>query len=293
MAETQSESTFREQVESAEAPEAPVVQQAPEQLTPETVVIEPEQPEADRAERVVPLGALHEEREKRKSLQRERDQDRANFQALQQQQIQMIQYMQQQDAERNRPKVEMPDPAQDPLGFGLVQNAQTQQEVQRMRADMARREQGEAQERQVQQFVASVNQGEQAFAAQNPDYYEAVTWARERKQSEYEAAGMTSRGAAARLQAEVVQLADGAFQRGEHPAEVGYRMARAMGFTPRQVNAQQRLNMQQEGKRAATPASAGGAGGGRVNLDSLLKMGSNDFLAATKGDAWKKLASKL
>lgn len=275
---------------------------APEVITPETKVDiawppsaaegGPEAPkveaEAEPQEvKTVPLAALHEERSRRKEEARRAQESQAQFQLLQRQQVEMMQYMQ---SQQQRPQ--MPDPSVDPIGFGLNQNAQTQQEVQAIRQELQRRNQQEQQREAGNNFLAIVQNNEQTFAKDAPDYFEAVNWAKNRKFEEYMAAGMLEHEARQRLDSEVVDLTSRALARGDNPAEVAYRMSKAMGYTVKQVDGAKKLEMQRDGSRASMP-SGGSGQGSRLSLDSLMKMGSTDFLAATKGDNWKKLASKL
>lgn len=237
--------------------------------------------------KTVPLAALHEERSRRKEEQRRSQELNSQFQALQRQQVEMVQYLQ---SQQQRPQA--PDPTVDPIGYGLNQNAQTQQEVQAIRQELQRRNQQDQQREAGQNFATLVRNGEQQFAETAPDYFDAVTWAKTRKLAEYTAAGMLEHEAAQRLDREIIDLTSTALARGDNPAEVAYRMSKAMGYTVKQVDATKKLEMQRDGNRASMP-SGGSGQGSRLSLDSLMKMGSTDFLAATKGDNWKKLASKL
>ena len=294
---TAPEPTFREQVEAAES--TPAAPEAPQETAPESQESAPEQPqEGATAEgepqapdtRQVPLGALHEERQKRKNAEAARAEDRRQMQILQNQQVEMMRYVQSLQQPQQQP---IPSFDSDPMTNIGATVHQTASEVQQLRNALVQRDQAESKKQAMDQFVGTVTRAEQAFAQKAPDYFEAVTWARDRKAQEYVAIGLTEQDAWARVNNEAADLAYAALNRGESPAEVGYRLAKTIGYTPKpQANdAQQKLEMQRNGRAARTPSGGSGLGGGTLSLDALAKMSGSEFLKATSGDAWKKLMS--
>lgn len=270
------EPSFREQVETAETQDAA----APEEQVSETPEQQPEQ-------KFVPLGALHEERQKRKNAEamfRQRDQEYATWQRQADERLNVLHQL----ALQNQPQEQQPSFEQDPLTGTYREVQRVGQEVQTLKQDMQRTQLEQRQQQVVGRFVHDVESHERAFAQQAPDYYAAVNWAKQKKESEYVAVGFTEEQAHARVQQEATEIALGALQRGESPAHVGYRLAQAIGYQP-QPNAQQKLSMQQDGRRASTPSGGSGHGGGRLSLDALAKMSGDDFRKATEGAAWKKL----
>lgn len=246
---------------------------------------EPQQEQRDT--RTVPLAALHEERNRRKAEQQERQRLENEFRQLQAQQVQMMQYLQ---AQQTPPP---PKYEEDPLGnigYGVQHVAN---EVAQLKQDRINEQRAIGERQMVERFAGAVSLAEQNFAKEAaPDYYDAVNWAKSRKMGEYVAAGMTEQEAGARLTQEVWSLAQSALSRGDNPAEVGYRMAQAMGYQPKTVSGEQRLAMQRAGTQASTP-SGGASSGAKTSIDALLKMSSKEFLKATEGDNWKKFAGKL
>lgn len=295
MAEAQAaaEPTFREQVDAAEAQEAPAPESAQETAPPEgeaasevTAEVEPGHQEPQK---LVPLGALHEERQKRKNAEQSARQQQEQFRQLQAQQVEMMRYLQ--SLAPQPPPV--PSFDQDPLTNIGASVQRTNAEVQDLRRQMSQDAYDRQQAQANQQFVSTVNMSEAQFAKQAPDYFDAVTFARQKKAAEYESVGMTEREAWDRVDWEASQLAAMALQRGESPAEVGYRLAKAIGYQGKANggDAQARLNMQQAGRAAATPSGSAGTGS-RLSLDALAKMSGDEFLKATSGDNWRKLMGK-
>lgn len=275
------EPSFREQVEAAEAPvETP--QEVEQEAAPEPT--EGEQPQETQEQKTVPLGALHEERAKRKRAEQATAQERQRMDVLQQR----LEYLTQLATQQQPQPAPVPAFDVDPLtNIGHTVH-QTAAELANMKREMADAQQAQQAVQRRQQFEQVVLNTEQQFAQEQPDYFEAVTWAKSKKLAEYQAVGLTESQATDRIMREVNELAWDALQRGESPAVVGYRLAQAIGYQPKQANAQQKLDMQRQGRAASTPGSSSG-GGGKLSLDALAKMSGSDFLENTSGDKWKKL----
>ncbi len=268
--------SFQSQVEAAETQDL--------QEAPQVEAQEAETPEVEKVEKVVPLGALHEERQRRKELQAEAAQLRAQFAEMQRQQVEMMRFIQTPQTQQ-----QLPDKVADPLGYQVERTEQVAQKVDQL----AQWEQQKWQEQQAANaratFENHVRAQDAAFAQEQPDAPEAINFLKAQKTAEYEAAGLSKAQATQRMLHDELQLCIAATQRGENPAEVAYRMAQAVGYTP----AQKKIDMQANGSKASAPNGGGGQGGGKLSLDALLKMDSKDFLKQTSGDNWKKLVGKL
>jgi hypothetical protein len=276
---TAAEPTFREQADQAEQAD----QEAPAEQPQETEALAPET-EA-KPEKLVPLQALHQARASEKEARRQARESQQNFERLQAQQVEMMRYMQQAQ------QPQMPAKADDPIGYTAAGVEHLAQKMQNWEQKQAEERYQAQQAQQFEHFRGKVGHAEAVFAQQNPDYQEAINWAKNRKIAEYVAAGMPEEYATQRLQAEVMQLAQMAFDNNESPAEAAYRMAKAIGYRNRGVSAEQKLEMQKQGQ-AATMPGGGGVSGGRVSLEALSKLSGKEFIEATSGDNWRKLMSK-
>ena len=277
------EPSFQEQVAAAESTPEPVAQESSvSEPLPSGNESTTNQESAPEPEKVVPLAALHEERQRRKELQQQIAQQNQNYQMLQQRLDHLARLAE-------GPQRQMPDENADPLGYTVEGVKQVSQQVKELREQQAKDLQERQHSENIRLFENAVDRAEKVYIAQKPDYYEAVNFARQRKIAEYEAIGMPANLAAQRLDNEIRQFAWHAIQNGESPAEAGYRMAQAIGYKPSGVSAEQKLAMQQKGISAQAPKGGSGQGGGKLSLDALLKMESKDFLAKTSGDNWKKL----
>jgi hypothetical protein len=282
---------------------------SPEVTTPETAspTAEAEQQHeesgAPKKDSVVPYGALHEERQRRKQWESDakaKDAQLQQFVAIQAQRDQEWQVAQQRmqqilAAQYAQP---VPDKQADPIAYMAHQAEQTQAEVQALRRQQWERDQAQqyAQQQQyeqqrqqqvVHQFVNRVTTSEAQFKEQHPDYHNALTFAVDRRTKELHAAGWDEDKAREIAGDDARNLAVQWVQRGQNPAAMAYAMAQAMGYQPTAANAEQ---MHDEGYKASKP-SGGGAARGKVSVrqianmspTQLARMSDEEFKAAMGG----------
>jgi len=272
-------------------------------------------PAADQ-KRMVELGALHEERERRK-------QEAARAQKAEQELARLsgrfttLEELARAAAAEGKPKPVVPDVATDPVGHFKAEIAQRDQrlaefenwarEQSRVQQEMVARQQ------QEQQIVTIRNRAvaaEQEFAKTTPDYIEAADYVQRVRNAQLEAIGFTDPVARQQqLAMEALNLAVSAEQRGVNAASLIYQMAKATGWTPKTptpaqptpANATQQQPTAADGAKKLETVAKGQAANqsiGKLNgqtaptetsLEALLKMSDEDFDKATKGDAWRKL----
>jgi hypothetical protein len=268
-----------------ETPEAPQEQAAPE--APET----PEAPEEASAKppSVVPLAALHEERARRKELA-------ASIEQMRTEQARRDAILEQRFAKlaELREQAQMPSFEENPaehLRHGQQQLQQTVQQI--AEANRVQNEQRQ-QMAYVQQLAGVVQQRVAQFAQAAPDYFDAVSFLQKQRAAELEADGADPSIAEQQAQRELDALALDRTQRGQNPAEVAYKLAKARGFTPKpaqpqQPSAAEKLQTQQKGVAASRTLGSGGAAQNKLSLEALASMSDDDFAEATKGNNWQKL----
>lgn len=265
----------------------------------ETHDVTPEGEQQEPEQKLVPLAALHEERQNRKQIQAELRQLREAQQqsvAMQQQRDQEWQVAQQRMAQIVAAQNRAPEPteADDPIAYTAHVARQTQAQVQEMARQQQMREQqawqqaqqrqvAEQQEQQTQALVQLTTTAEAQFATKQGDYQDAITYAKTRRVKELVAAGYEPQDAAQVAQREGWQLAHQWLTQGKNPAEMGYRMAQAMGYTPRTVDEAARAEMQEQGQRAAKP-SGGGTVRGRVTAQQLAAMSPSQLAKVSEED---------
>lgn len=186
---------------------------------------------------------------------------------------------------------QMPNPAEDPLGY-----------LQAMEKRIEAFEQQQQQSQQERQIDGALEQDEQLFASQFPDYNEASDYYVASRAREL-LAFHTPEKARAIMEMEARQIAQQAWQRGQSAAEVIYGLSRARGWQPGQQpawmgamqqepqpqpqqqqrqgpTAQQRVAAINNGQQQSRSLSGGGAGGQRteqLNADALLNMSDEEF----------------
>lgn len=231
--------------------------------------------EETKEEPKVNLGALHEERARRKALQAELKQvnERLAQEAAWRQQNETILQERLAAMQQNRPQI---DPNENPVQY----LSQKQEETQKMLADFQKRQEEQdqrvAQERSAQQISQYVEAEERRFATEKPDYLQAVGFAKEFKAKEYRTFGYSEEQIAHLVNADAVAIVQRALQIGESPANMAYQYALSVGFKP-QVNAEKKLDMMEAGQKAAKPSSGGSKDTGTLSLEQLASMSDDDF----------------
>lgn len=232
--------------------------------------------------RQVPYGALHEERQRRRNLERQQEADRQAFAEA----ITQLRGQAKTMAERLQ-KYETPpapDLNNDPLGALVYQNQTLTQTVQQLAERIDARDRNEQQSENSRRVVNLVESHEAAFRQSTPDYDDAINHAKTARMRQYMAIGLSEDQAFARVQNDAQQIVIHALQSRQNPAEAAYRFAQASGW----VSPRAKQEMQRAGQAAAKPSGSNSRGG--ISLEALAAMSDADFdkIAGDK-TAWKKL----
>lgn len=253
-------------------------QKTPEQKTEEVVQ---EEKKHDGPEPKVPLGALHEERMRRKAVE-------AQMQELRRQNEENQKWRNENEqklAERIaalQPKQAI-DPAENPVGYLATQQYETQKMLAEMQEAQRKQESMQQQNAAMQQFASHVQRDEEVFTSKTPDYSDAAKFAREFKTKEYMTFGFTQEQAEAQVNNDAFAIAQRALQLGESPANLFYNYAKTVGYKP-QANGEQKLSMMEAGQKASKP-SGGSGKSPTLTLETLVSMSSEDFARATSDEA--------
>jgi hypothetical protein len=249
---------------------------------------EPKQPdvakEENKDEKKVNLGALHEERQRRKEAQ---ERNKQYEQELAEVKRQLQQYTQ--------PKQESIAEDDDPI------------ETMRRRQEMvekvllAQATQTVAQT-ENQKYWARVKESELAYKQEHPDFDDAVKYLADTRKEELKDLGWSDEEAAKVLADEIKWIADKAYADEVNPAERFHNLAKRRGFkstpeAPKDTTAEDKLNIIKKGQetnRALPPASKSVKNDltaealADMNVDALSNIhGKTDFDAA-----WEKLFGK-
>jgi hypothetical protein len=236
------------------------------------------QPKQDKK---VPYGALHEERERRKELQRQVQEIQRKNQRMEetfQQMMQRLQYGQQQ------PQYQQPTYEEDPLG---TLKAKTEN-LERFLAQQQQAVQYQAQmEQQQSQFINRYQRSAEAFIQDKPDFKEAYQHLVSTKLQEYQEAGYTGEQAKHLLHEDEAAIVAKAYQDGVNPAERIYKIAKMRGFGGGTRSNEQRLNQLEKGVQASKSLSStpGKSGKAAMRLEEIAELPDEEF----KKVDWDKL----
>lgn len=282
-------------IEPEEAPaEAPT-----EPVEAEKVEVEPEVPEAEKAPEkppkgFVPQGALHEERERRKELQRQIA--AVQNESAQRQSVLEQRFMQIQNAiaQQNAPKP--PSFDEDPVAALKHGVDTTQEELRQIRQyqqqEWQRQQEGQARQQYIGQLAGAVSQAEAEFAQEKPDYLEAVKHFKTVRAQQLGALGYAPAQVSQMLDNEALAIADTALRNGRSPAEAAYLMAEAAGWKKKEEKPAenvQKMESLQKGTKAAQSLGSGGTPTGKLTVDAVASMSEDEFDDFMKSGGWSKL----
>ena len=260
-------------VAEAEAPAVPV---APQEPAPEAQSEAAEAPEATKPPPgMVPQQALHQERERRKEIERQ-------FQETQRTLAEMQARIEAMNAPPEQPIV-VPDPVLQPEAFKQWQIDQIRAHAQKL-AEVEQRSQEAVQETQLMQRL---NHDVAQFKATTPDYDNAFQHAVKGRQDELAFYGYSQEQIAQQIEVDVRALVQQAYTAGKNPAELFYTYAKMRGYAPQAAPAPQAAAQVQafaEAQRQTQSlAPAGGpSNDGGMTLEAFAKMSEAEMAAMPK-----------
>jgi len=233
--------------------------------------------------KTVPLAALHEERERRKELQRQIED--VNRRA--DERFNLIAQKLAASAPAAESKREMPDPEKDAVGAIRM----TAEEV-KVLSDFKRQVEAQAAQSQaIQAVFAHAARLENEFESRTPDFQTASTFLRETRAQELATLGVDPYRVQQILGLEKLQLAQAALQQGRNPAEIIYALAKMRGYSPNAGAPKgkaaagdaeaAKLARIAKGQEAGTSlGAASGAAPGKTGIEALLGMSDAEFASA-------------
>ena len=191
-----------------------------------------EEREAQRGKRLVPLGALQEERAKRQELQVQLAAHQQQLELMQQQQMQWQQYQQQ--LQQQAAIDAIPAFEDDPQGHIEGVKHQFRQELENLKQGQAQQQAVANFQREVATIAPIVTQAENAFREANPDYDAAFNYLQATVEQNMRAQHPGASEADMQMLRTVtlVQFNKECVARGINPAEHIYGRAQELGFNP-------------------------------------------------------------
>jgi hypothetical protein len=247
------------------------------QETPQETPKEEAKPEVVEKEKTVPHGAFHEERERRKALQRELEEARRERAVLNDRFERLFAAQKQAEAPQYR------DPEKDPDPLTAMQhndqiNRQRLEAMQQQLAQDNERRQHEFYESQV---IAWGQERANEYRQEVPDFDDAYQHIRMVRANELHAIGYNVAEIKQALRNDELGIINEAGKRGRNPAEIVYNMAKAAGYTGKKPaqDAEQKIEQLQKGQQAAKTVGNGAASSGWPTAEQIADMSEDDFAA--------------
>jgi hypothetical protein len=229
--------------------------------------------------RLVPYGALAEERYRRKELQRELQN---SFEARQQLQD-LVESLRGRDAAAD----------------GQADGAETQDAVSEPEHSAPMEDEGA--------FRTQVLQSVRSYARERPDFVNAYHHARDARIEELSLLGYSREEAAAITFDNELEVIRNAYASGRNPAQLIYDYAVRRGYSPAapqtsrpqapvarpvagQLSAAEKVALAMRGQAGSKSlSSAGGGVTSGLSLEALAGLSDEEFAEATRGDRWQRL----
>lgn len=241
---------------------------------------------------MVPQGALHAEREKRKEFEGKWKEAQVQLDA--------IANLRKSIAERAPVVPEAPTPSAEPNAEIEYLKKQLA-EVQGVQHQTAQQQQlSQVADAEVAHVHSVLTQAENAFRQTQPDYDKAIEHVVQARASELRLYGVPDVQIQQMLREEVIEIAKSAIQMGRSPAEVGYELAKLRGYRPEAPQAGTgsaqatvaAVKAAQAGSRSLGQAS-GGAPAGEINAQTIANMTHEEFEELYSTPEGRKLINAL
>lgn len=256
--------------------------------TPE--VTQDEVPTEEKPAKTVPLAALHEERNKIREM-RQRQQQMEEQLRIGNERLQQLAAVMQQ---RAQPQPEIPAFEVDPATNLHTRQQQTEAFIAQQQRAMAEQrhmqEQAQARDAALRELTRDVTQQEAEYVSQTPDYHKALDHLKTAEIQALMALGHDQQTAANVVQQNIIGMAWQLRQQGASIPDRVYALAKARGYNPQAVTAQQRMQTTQRGVAASRSLGNGGQVTQNLSLETLANLPAEDFAELVKDDkAWRKL----
>lgn len=192
-------------------------------------------------------------------------------------------------AQESEPAAPEPDYLEDPkayidskVGTTLDQLRNVENTVQQTTESIGAQGQALTQQRQIQAIQSAASAGEENFAKQTPDYWEALEYARTARAGQLKLAFPDANDAqlTEHIRAEEFSTATQILQQGRNPAEFAYKYAASLGYT---AGGTEQAAIPRKNQGVAKEDAQGlGSAGTSSELDSLLNLESDEFDQALK-----------
>jgi len=287
---TEEEQKQLEEIQKADTEELKpenVVEPEPE-VTPEPKVepepeVEPE-PKTKEKEKQVPLAALHEARAEIKALRDKVTQTEQSVAYIDQLKQEILAIKQKQ-----APPEKVVSYDEDPFGYTQTKLKEYDEKFSALEQWGNQAKQQEETSKLYKQVSATVVNDEEIFAKDHPDYYEAVSFVRDKRRKELEMLGINDPAIFNNdWVTNAYQLAIISLKNQKSPAQCTYEIAKSYGYQPKQEKSNLLETVNKGQKVASRSISQGGVPEVEPSLEALLNAEGEEF-----DKLWKKTFSKF
>lgn len=238
-----------------------------------------------KQEKKVPYGALHEERERRKELQRQIQEVSSKNQRMEERFQQMVDRLAfpQQQAQQQMPSYE-----EDPVGTLRSRQEAMERFLTQQAHEYTQRQQQEVAQNQ---FINRYYSSAQAYAKENPGFADAYQHLSQARFKEYQMAGFSPEESASLVNKEEAEIVFKAYQDGVNPAERLYSLAKLRGYKESELKAnEQKIDQLEKGVQASRSLSgSSGKSNKPMRLEDIAELPDDEF---EKVD-WNKLMRSM
>ena len=244
----------------------------PEEITPEvTPEVEEQKAEepAKPPEGYVPHGALHEERARRKELQRENQEFREKLARLDEQ-VKLF----------KKPENETPKFDEDPIGFSKHEIDRLNRELANVSKQTPESINSLEQKIELMNMQRNVERQEMQFEKSTPDYRDALTYYAKSRAETFSELGYEAEEVHELVAKELQDATRRAIDSGKNPAEIVYKMAKRSGFSGKQDNDKdgRKIDTLKKAESASKSLSdTGGKSKGELSAEALAEMSDDEF----------------
>lgn len=255
------------QVADSEEPE-PTPEPEPEPAPEPEPTPEPERkPEID--ERKVPIKALHEERNRRKEMQRELQELKEKF-ARADERIRILAENKDQDFD-------------DPDVLAAREKEELKRKIYEQEQALTKTKEDIEHRVNEMQFRTTIQNMERSFEQSTPDYKKALSYAIDVRKAALEEAGYEDEEVEGFIDREFSDVVRTAMAKGRNPAEAVYKMAQKMGY--KNEKPQPKIEALQKGSAASKSLSQGGGKpDSELTAEALAEMSDEEFAKLSDSD---------
>lgn len=226
-----------------------------------------DEPSEKPKKQVVPIKALHKEREARKQLDqqlRQAEADRIRLEERMNALLERFQPPQEQQQEERVPTFD-----EDPIA-AMQAAAAKQQTLEQQLAQFQEQQRLQAEAQQIAQYT---QYHEQEFLKTTPDYYDAMEHLKTGRIEELRMLGYGDEIVAQVIRDEARQIITAAAQSGRSPAEVAYAIAKQRGYMPKSAAPV----MDAKPSTKSLSQASGSPAGAKLTAQDVLRMSSEEF----------------